>query len=146
MLTMLTALATLVIPALMPAVADGMKGLFGKFFGSAEPVNVDDKIKLMGAEVQKLTALAALDTPIGVPSQWVCDLKSSFRYIAAGIIILFTLLFCGLFFALCAYDPTNKAIDTVVSVLEILLQMAGSVFSFLFGDRLYFNLKAPTKK
>lgn len=139
------ALLTLVLPALLPALADGFKGLFGKFFGSAEPVNVDDKIKLMGAEVSKLQALAALDAPAANVSPWVSNLRASFRYIAAGLIISFTMLFVLLYFWFCYTDPKNPALALVMSVLEILLQMAGSVFSFMFGDRLYFNLKAGNK-
>lgn len=139
---MISALATLVLPALLPAVADGLKGLFGKFFGGAKPVNVDDQIKLMSAEVSKLTALATLDQPAANISPWVADLRASFRYIAAGIIIIGTLLFVGVYFAICYYDPKNSALSLLVlPVLEILLQMAGSVFSFMFGDRLYFNLR-----
>ena len=140
------ALLAMILPALLPAAVDGFKGMFSKWFGSAEPVNVDDKVKLITADIAKLEALAKLDQTVGVPSQWVVDLKSSFRYIAAAVIILFTCLFAVLYFWLSAYDPANVVISEVESVLEIFIQMAGSVFSFLFGDRLYLSLKAGVKK
>lgn len=135
------ALLTMILPALLPAVTDGLKGLFGKFFGNAEPVNVDDKIKLMNCEVEKLKALAAIDAPSANISVWVADLRASFRYIAAGIIIASTMTFVLLYFWFCYADPKNTALPLIMPILDVLLQMAGSVFSFMFGDRLYLNLK-----
>lgn len=138
---MVAALATMVLPALLPAVADGLKGLFGEFFGGAKPINVDDQVKLITADIAKLQALAALDAPAANISPWVADLRASFRYISAGLIILGTLGFVALYFWFCYADPKNSALPMITPVLDILLQMAGSVFSFMFGDRLYFNLK-----
>ena len=137
----MTAILGMVLPALLPAMADGFKGLFNKFFGSAEPVNVDDKVKLMAAEVSKLQALAQLDAPSANISTWVADLRASFRYIAAGVIILCTMAFVMMYFWFCYADPKNTALPLVMPVLDVLLQMAGSIFSFMFGDRLYLSLK-----
>lgn len=137
----MSAILGLVLPALLPAVADGFKGLFNRFFGSSEPVNVDDKVKLMAAEVNKLTAIAALDAPAANISPWVADLRASFRYIAAGIIIASTMTFVLLYFWFCYADPKNTALPLIFPILDILMQMAGSVFAFMFGDRLYLKLK-----
>ena len=121
-----------------PVVMDGVRSLFGRIFGGAgaNPQNVDEAIKLMAAETEKLKALAELDRPASNISQWVADLRAAFRYLAAALIILGT-------FALI----TAKGLGLGVSegVVTILLDMSGSVFSFLFGDRVYMHLKNGTK-
>lgn len=131
----------MILPALLPAVADGMKGLFQKFFGGTKPVNVDEQIKLMSAEVERLKVIAELDKPSDKISVWVADLRASFRYLAAGFILLVTMIFVAFYFWLIYADPSNVALTTLIPILDILLQLAGSVFSFMFGDRLYLGLK-----
>ena len=128
------ALLALLLPAFLPVVADGLRGIFSWFTGGsgAKPQNVEEAIKLMEAEAKKLSALADLDRPSGTISQWVADLRASFRYLAAGIIIVATLLAVFAQGAGLPIDPT---------LLDALLQLSGSVFSFIFGDRLYFHLK-----
>ena len=128
------ALLALLLPAFLPVVADGLRGIFSWFTGGsgAKPQNVEEAIKLMEAEAKKLSALADLDRPSGTISQWVADLRASFRYLAAGIIIVATILAVFAQGAGLPIDPT---------LLDALLQLSGSVFSFIFGDRLYFHLK-----
>ena len=128
------ALLALLLPAFLPVVADGLRGIFSWFTGGrgAQPQNVEEAIKLMEAEAKKLSALADLDRPSGTISQWVADLRASFRYLAAGIIIVATILAVFAQGAGLPIDPT---------LLDALLQLSGSVFSFIFGDRLYFHLK-----
>lgn len=123
----------LLIPSLLPALADGAKGLFQKFFGGTKPVSVDEQIKLMQAETEKIKAIAEIDKPADNISVWVADLRASFRYISAGCIILSTIGFTAWYF----YYPTDK----LDSMLEMLWQLTGSVFSFMFGDRVYLGLK-----
>ena len=132
----------MLLPALLPAVADGLKGVFQKFFGGTKPVNVDEQIKLMSAEVDRLKVIAELDKPSDKISVWVADLRASFRYLSAGFILLATMIFVAFYFWLIYADPSNKAIATLIPILDILLQLAGSVFSFMFGDRLYLGLKS----
>jgi hypothetical protein len=139
------ALLAMIIPALMPALTDGVKGLAQKLFGGTKPVNVDDQVKLMTAEVSKLQALAALDAPAGNISQWVADFRASFRYFAAACIILGTLFFVLLYFWFTFTDPQNAALDNLVPVLDVFSQMSASVFAFMFGDRMYLNLKTARK-
>jgi len=124
-------LVALLLPALLPAFADGFKGLFSRLFGNSKPLNVQDQIALKQADAQMMQAIATMDTPgVGqMPSQWVIDLRASFRYLAAGVIIL-TTVSCILFVP-----------DVNVTFLNSMLQLTGSVFSFMFGDRVYLSLK-----
>ena len=128
-------LLALLLPSLIPVAADGLRSLFGWIFGSsgAQPQNVDEAVKLMQAEVSKLEALAKLDTPADNISKWVADLRASFRYLAAALIIFGTFGAIGL--------EAVQAGSIAPEVIDTLLQMSGSVFSFLFGDRMYLHLK-----
>lgn len=131
----------MILPALLPAVADGLKGVFQKFFGGTKPVNVDEQIKLMEAETNKLRVIAELDKPSDKISVWVADLRASFRYLAAGFILVACMFFVSYYFYIVTTDPGNAGLVTLMPILDILLQLAGSVFSFMFGDRLYLGLK-----
>jgi len=77
---MFGSIVSLILPALVPAFADGARGLIAKFTGGAggQPQNMTERIELMKAEAEKLQALAALDNPTGEPSKWIIDLRSSF--------------------------------------------------------------------
>src|SRR3990172_1602583 len=123
----MTGILSLVVPALIPALADGLRGVFNRLTGGAgaKPQNVEEQIKLMAAENERLKAVAELDKPAENISTWVADLRASFRYIAAGVIIF-------------------GAISTLYVRVDLYLQdviwnLAGSVFAFLFGDRMYFK-------
>jgi len=63
-----------IIGALVPVGIDGIKSLIGMFTGGVKPISVDEQIKLDNNEINKLEAIAKLDNPYGVPSQWVIDL------------------------------------------------------------------------
>lgn len=125
----MTALLSLLLPALVPVASDAVRGIIAKFTGGAGaiPQNVDEEIRLMEAKTKNLQALAELDKPAGNISQWVADLRASFRYIAAGLIILAALL--------TLYIPTD------IELADIAWQAAGSAFSFIFGDRMYSYIK-----
>lgn len=125
------AILSLLLPAVVPAGIDFLKSIVYKITGisGAEPKTVDDAIRMKQAEVEKLRALAELDKPWGEVSRWVADLRASWRYICASIIILVSM------FSVIAFPDR-------VDVNEILLNLAGSVFSFMFGDRVYFHLKS----
>ena len=111
------------IAALLPVGIDGVKQLIGKFTGGdVRASNVAEQIQLEDSQIKKLTALASLDNPYGTPSQWVIDLRGSFRYVAAGAIILIGF---GIQFATIV-DPIFRAAG---------LDFAGMAFSFVFGDR-----------
>ena len=127
----MTSLLSLILPALVPAFADGARGLIAKFTGGAggQPQNMQERIELMKAESEKLQALAALDTPNGEPSKWIIDLRASFRYIIISSIMIFT--------AIVVFNP-----DIVgATVVAVFLDMTGACMSFVIGERMYLTLK-----
>ncbi len=121
----------ILLPALLPAFSDGLKGLFQRLFGGTKPITVDDQVKLMQAETEKLRVIADLDRQQTEVSRWVADLRGSFRYIAAGLIIVSTII--------TLFTPGVNS-----QFVEIMLQLTASVFSFMFGDRVYIHLKQKT--
>lgn len=120
------------LPALLPAAIDAAKGLFGGLGRKLGGLSVDDEIKLENSGVEKLKALAQLDTPSGVPSQWVIDLRASFRYLAAGVSILVG-SYIGIKF------------NAVPDALELAGQLIAAPYAFIFGERLYFGMKGLRK-
>jgi len=118
-------LETALISSLVPAGVDLIKGLFGGIARKWGGLSVDDEIKLDAAQVSKLQALAQLDNPQGTPSQWVVDLRASFRYIAAGVCI-------GGGTALFFVAP---------GLAELAAQLVTIPFSFIFGERMLLTLK-----
>jgi hypothetical protein len=128
---MVSSIVSLILPALVPAFADGARGLIAKFTGGAggQPQNIKERIELMQAEAAKLQALAALDSPSGEPSRWIIDLRASFRYIIITAIMIFT--------AIVVFNP-----DIVgASVVAVFLDMTGACMSFVIGERMYLTLK-----
>ena len=125
----MTALLGFILPALVPVASDAIRGLVARFTGGAgaKPQNVDEEIRLMEAHVKKLQALAELDRPAGNISPWVADLRASFRYIAAGLVII------------AAVSTLYIPVD--VELADIVWQAAQSVWSFIFGDRMYSYIK-----
>jgi hypothetical protein len=127
---MFSGLASLIFPALMPTIADGVRGIFAKFSGGAggTPQNVDERIKLMEAETARLQALADIDKPSGEPSRWVTDMRSSFRYIAILIIWIATIA--------AVFTP-----NVAQSITLMMLDLSGACMSFVIGERMYLSLK-----
>ncbi|MEY3121059.1 MAG: Ralstonia phage RsoP1EGY [Bacteroidota bacterium] len=128
---MFGSIVSLILPALVPAFADGARGLIAKFTGGAggQPQNITERIELMKAEAEKLQALAALDTPTGEPSKWIIDLRASFRYVIISSIMIFT--------AVVVFNP-----DVVgATVVAVCLDMTGACMSFVIGERMYLSLK-----
>ena len=128
---MFGSIVSLILPALVPAFADGARGLIAKFTGGAggQPQNIAERIELMKAEAEKLQALAALDNPTGEPSKWIVDLRASFRYIIISAIMIFT--------AIVVFNP-----DVVgAAVVAVFLDMTGACMSFVIGERMYLTLK-----
>lgn len=116
------------LPALLPSAIDAFKSLFGGLGRKIGGLSVDDEIKLENSQISRLEALAKLDNPVGSPSQWVVDLRSSFRYISAGVSILVG-----------AYLAGTGGDSELVGVL------IGAPFSFIFGERLYLGMKGTKK-
>jgi hypothetical protein len=121
---------SVLFPALLPALTDGVRGIFAKFTKGAggTPVNVTERIQLMQAETARLQALAEIDKPAGEPSLWVNNLRSSFRYLAIIIIWLATV---G-----AVFTPTVPEAITL-----IMLDLSGACMSFVIGERMYLTLR-----
>src|SRR3970040_2456419 len=78
---------TILASVVAPAAIDLFKNLFATVSRKWIGLSVDDQIKLENANIERLKAMALLDNPNGTPSQWVVDLRGSFRYIAAALSI-----------------------------------------------------------
>ena len=113
--------------ALVPVGVEGIKQLITKFTGGVRPASIDEQIKLNDSDVGKLNALAALDNPSGVPSQWVVDLRASSRYIGALCVIAIGIT--------SIYLPVDDYTKSVA------LEAANIAFGFLFGSRIMANLQ-----
>ena len=116
---------TAIISALLPGVVEAVKGVFGAASRKWIGLSVDDQIKLANADVERLKALAALDVPTGNPSQWVVDLRASFRYVACGAFVLGGL----------------STIFIAPELSEIGIEAAMAASSFIFGERMVLSLK-----
>jgi hypothetical protein len=114
----------LLLPAVLPALIDGVKNLANGVSRKIGGLSVDDQIKLQSADIEKLKALAQLDEVKGSPSQWVVDLRAAFRYIAAGVSILGGIYVIGF----------------VAGAQELGFQLVSAPFAFIFGERLYMGL------
>jgi hypothetical protein len=123
----------LIFPALVPAVADGVRGLIGKFTGNAgaQPQNVAETVQLMEAETKRVQALADLDKMPDGADKWVINLRGAFRYVVTGGIVA------------SAVGGTFAQLDPVF--LALLYDMAGASMSFIIGERMYLNLKGAGK-
>lgn len=119
---------TMILPAFAAPIADGIKALIRKKAG----VSVDDEIKLLNANTEKLKALAAVDQPATNISGWVADLRASFRYICAGVIVISAI-------ALSVYVIVVSP-DMRPAIASAFLELTGAAFSFIFGERMYLGL------
>jgi hypothetical protein len=116
-----------ILGALVPVGIDGIKSLIGMFTGGVKPLNVDDQIKLDQNEIAKLEAIAKLDNPYGVPSQWVIDLRASSRYLGALFVIVVGI--------------STLFLPVAPEIQRIGIEAANIAFGFLFGTRIMANLK-----
>ena len=121
-------LLTTLLSALLPVGVESIKQVVTTKLGGVKATTVDEQIKLDGNEIEKLKALAALDTPGGTPSQWVVDLRASSRYVGAlGVI---TAGIASIFI---------PGIDAAVKIIA--LDAANIAFGFLFGTRIVASWK-----
>jgi hypothetical protein len=116
-----------IIGALVPVGIDGIKSLIGMFTGGVKPISVDEQIKLDNNEINKLEAIAKLDNPYGVPSQWVIDLRASSRYLGALFVIVVGI--------------STLFLPVAREIQRIGIEAANIAFGFLFGTRIMANLK-----
>lgn len=122
------------LSSLAPAIMDAFKHLATGLTRRWSGVSIDDEIKIAKSDVERLTALAQLDTPVGTPSQWIVDLRAAFRYVAAVMLILggLALVWAGV-----------KIEDHTLVTNG--LGLAAAPFSFIFGERLYLPMMGKAK-
>lgn len=114
------------VGALVPVAAESIKQLIVRWTGGVRATSVDEQIRLMKAESDRLQALAALDQPGGTPSQWVIDLRASARYIGALSVI--------------AVGIGSLYVADLPELVRITaLEAANIAFGFLFGSRIAAN-------
>lgn len=123
--------------AVIPSVIEMLKGAGGAISRRWLGLSVDDQIKLETATVEKMKALAALDAPGGTPSPWVVDLRASFRYLAAVLVILVGAILVGL--------GTRPGVTNPQMLLDLGAQLVSMPFAFIFGERLTLALKGTPK-
>lgn len=130
----LAILGKFVLPAMTPVLTDGLRGLFGKFFGTAgaQPQNFEQAIAWENIQIERLKALAALDAPAGNISTWVANLRASNRYILADLIIVASI------FVICA-TAAPEAVKLQAA------DMIAVVLSFFFGERMYLGINRRGK-
>ena len=121
-------LLTTLISSLVPVGVEGIKQYISSKLGGVQPTTVAEQIQLDEQDIKRMQAVAALDNPGGVPSQWVIDLRGSARYIAAFVVILGGVSI--------AFTPE---IDNEIKLLS--LEAANIAFGFLFGQRIVANFK-----
>lgn len=121
------AAAELLLSALLPAAADGLRTLVGRLSGPG-PRTVADAVALQDAQTRRLQALAALDAPAGQIAPWVSNLRASSRYLACG--------------ALIANAIGQAALSSDPAAVALSVELGQAAFAFLFGDRVYVNLKS----
>lgn len=135
------ALLALILPSLIPAGLDAVKGLFSAAQRKWLGLTVEQEIQFAEADIKRLEALSKLDTVAGEPSQWVVDLRSSFRYISAGVSILAGI---GLGYAILFHNVDVDS-DTKAFLSATALDLIGIPFSFVFGERLWAGMKGVKK-
>lgn len=111
-----------IIGALVPVGVEGVKQLITRFAGGVKPTTIAEQIQLDQNEVERIKALAILDTPIGTPSQWVVDLRAASRYVGALVTI--------------AVGLSTLYIPVDIKIQALGLEAANIAFGFLFGTRL----------
>jgi len=123
-------LISLILPALVPAFTDGVRGIFAKLTGGAggQPQNMQERISLIQAETERLKALAELDAPNGEPAKWIINLRACYRYVIITFILLATIFV--------VYSPGVQ-----LGIVSVFLDMTGACMSFIIGERMYLSIK-----
>ncbi len=128
-------ITTTIIAAGIPVLTDMIRNVGSELSRRFVGLSVDDQIKLQTADVERIKALAQLDSPVGTPSAWVVDLRAAFRYVAAGALI-------AVGSAAMLYGLTIKDAD----VVGLGAQVAGFPFGFIFGERMILTFAQRPKQ
>lgn len=124
----MSVLLTTLLSALLPVGVEGIKQVIVTKMGGVKATTVAEQIQLDENDIKRLQAIAALDNPIGQPSQWVVDLRASARYVMAALVIL-----TG---AVVLFVP-----EVSLEVKSMGFEAANIAFGFLFGTRIVSNFK-----
>lgn len=126
----MSVLLSAILPALLPAAADGVRGILARISGGkgALPANVGEVIQLMTAETERLRTLAQLDTPTGTVYTWVSSFRAMQRPALSTLIIL------GYFAAVFTSQASQETLDMMGSYAQM-------ITFYLFGDRAYNYMK-----
>jgi hypothetical protein len=122
----MSALLTAILPALLPAAADGIRGIFARITNGkgAQPLNVAEVIQLMTAETDRLKTIAQLDAPAGEIFKWAATARALQRPALSTLIIV-------------AYAVTILWGEASQDTIDTLGSYAQMVTFYLFGDRAY---------
>lgn len=122
-------LLSMILPALVPALTDGVRGIVARFTGGAgsQPQNVAEAIQLMQAQTERVKALAELDALSPGASPWVINLRGAFRYLAVGGILSATIV--------------GSFVGMEAGALALMLELSGASMSFIIGERMYLGLR-----
>lgn len=119
----MSVLLSAIIPALLPAAADGVRAIINRVTGGAgaKPANVAEVIQLMEAETNRLKTLAQLDAVTGEIYKWAATLRALQRPALATLILV-------------SYVGAVYASTASQSTLDMLGSYAQMVTFYLFGD------------
>lgn len=128
MSVLLTTILSAAVPLLGEVFKKGTDAFIGRFIGGIpKPASVDEYIKMVNADTERVKAMATIDAiPDGMAEKvptWVVALRASTRYLLAWVVIVTVAiaLFSGV------KDEATKL---------LMLELAGSVWGFLFGERI----------
>lgn len=121
-----------VVAALLPAAADGVRGLISKVTGGAgaQPQNVGEAVQLMTADTARLDALARIEGN-AESYRWVAAIRQLQRpVIAATVTVAWVVVTLG------TYDDFTR---------DMTQAAASSVWFYLFGERFYMGVKGQKR-
>ena len=121
----------LVLPALVPAISDGLGRLINRIAGGEKPVSVAERVELTRAGNETLVALGSLDQPYGTVSQWVSNLRAGVRPIGALVVLGVSMGFVG--YAMYQVQAHPETAATLGLMAAAMLDLVGAVLGYLFG-------------
>jgi hypothetical protein len=130
-------LLSTVLPALLPVATNAAKEATSKWLGTPGPRTFEETLAWEKAGIEKMEAIARLDTVVGQPSQWVVDLRASARYLAVFAILLWAAV------AYVTHGEASMVVTTADGSVEptMLGMLAQAATFFLLGDRLFGTLQ-----
>lgn len=120
---------TIIFTSLIPLIIDGVKSIVGKYTGDKPAIlSATDYSTVVDADIKKLQALASLDNPNGQTYTWVNSAK-----VLQRIVVVYATIGAWITATFFVSVPTDR--------YQLVSNLAGSIFFFLFGDRVNFYLK-----